>query len=412
MKALTIALKDTLTRFRDPRGLLYMLLTPLVIGLIMGAAFSGQNDGSSPIYAIPVAIVNEDQSQLGNEFLDVLAAITVPTAAGEQPLFALRTAASRASARQLVEGGEVRAAIFLPAGMTAALSGASIPHPTVEVLTDPAASVSPLVVESVVQRIVLGFVSAAHGAELAAAAAREQGATPIQLEQLRPALAAAARQQAEQQHVQLIQTAVGAARNPNPLNYFMPSMAIFFLMFSVFASTRSILDEEALGTLLRLMTTPTSRAEILGGKIGGALLTGLMQMGVLVLVTRFFFGVDWGEPLGLGALTLVTVLAAAGLGALTAAFARDGNQAGLIGSLISLVFAVLGGNFIPLQTVPAWLDRLSKVTINRWALDGFVVLGLDRGGLADIRPHLAALLGMSLAFFLLSLLGFNRRFVR
>ncbi len=412
MKALTIALKDTLTRFRDPRGLLLMLLTPLVIALIMGAAFSGQNNGDSPIYAIPVALVNADRGDLGAEFAQVMADITVPTAEGEQPLFILQPQPDEAAARTLVETGEVRAALLIPADFSAALNGEQERPARVKVQTDPTASVSTVIVESVVQRIALGFESAAIGGQLAAAAAMQQGASPAQLAQLPEVIAQAVADQVDRPHFQLQETTLGTAREFDLLNYFMPSMAIFFLMFSVFSSTRSILDEEKQGTLSRLMTTPTSRAEILLGKIGGALLTGWLQMAVLVLVSGLFFGVAWGAPLGVAALTLVTVMAAAGLGAFVAAFARDDNQANLLGSLISLVFAILGGNFIPLQNIPDWLNRLSQLTVNRWALDGFVALSLDGSPPAAILPNLAALLGMAGLFFALALLGFNRRFVR
>ncbi len=412
MKALTIALKDTLTRFRDPRGLLLMLLTPLVIALIMGAAFSGQNNGDSPIYAIPVALVNADQGDLGAEFAQVMADITVPTAEGEQPLFILQPQPDEAAARTLVETGEVRAALLIPADFSAALNGEQERPARVKVQTDPTASVSTVIVESVVQRIALGFESAAIGGQLAAAAAMQQGASLAQLAQLPEVIAQAVANQVDRPHFQLQETTLGTAREFDLLNYFMPSMAIFFLMFSVFSSTRSILDEEKQGTLSRLMTTPTSRAEILLGKIGGALLTGWLQMAVLVLVSGLFFGVAWGAPLGVAALTLVTVMAAAGLGAFVAAFARDDNQANLLGSLISLVFAILGGNFIPLQNIPDWLNRLSQLTVNRWALDGFVALSLDGSSPAAILPNLAALLGMAGLFFALALLGFNRRFVR
>ncbi|GAB4532100.1 MAG: linearmycin resistance permease LnrM [Anaerolineales bacterium] len=420
MRLTTIALKDTLLRFRDRRALLYMLAAPLLIGLIMGAAFGGQNHGDSPIYAIPVAVVNADAGDLGQTFVDVLADIQVDTAEGQQPLFALTALDDPQAARDLVERGEVRGALILPADFSAALQQPESPAARIELFTDPTARVSPVILQSVVRRVALGFESAALGGQLAAdlltAGAQHDPALAPALAALPQAIAAAqadfASGQAAAQRIRLQRQTVGVAQEFDIMGYFMPSMAIFFLLFAMFAGTRSILAEEKQGTLPRLMTTPTGKAAILLGKIGGTLLTGLLQMAVLVGVSAFLFGVHWGPLPGVALLTLSTVAAAAGLGALVAAFARDDNQAGIFGTAITLVFSILGGNFIALQRIPTWLDIFSKATLNRWAMDGFVSLALDGKPVSAILPNVAVLLGMGALFFALALLGFNRRFVK
>ena len=70
------------------------------------------------------------------------------------------------------------------------------------------------------------------------------------------------------------------------------------------------------------MSTPTGLAPILGGKICGVLLTGLLQLGVLILASRLLFGLEWGSsPLGLVLIAFATVAAASSLGVLIVAFA-------------------------------------------------------------------------------------------
>ncbi|MFQ5615320.1 MAG: ABC transporter permease, partial [Anaerolineales bacterium] len=206
---------------------------------------------------------------------------------------------------------------------------------------------------------------------------------------------------------------VGAAEELDLLNYFVPSMAIFFLMFAVFDGTRSILEEERDGTLHRLMTTPTSIANILLGKIGGTFLTGILQFVVLVLASWVFFRVNWGRaPLGIILMMLATVAAATSLGAFVASFARNVNQAGVLGTAITLVFAILGGNFIDFRALPGWLAVFSKMTINRWALEGFVNLTLNGMETSAVLPHVGVLFGMAAVFFGLAVALFNRRFVK
>ncbi len=420
MKALTITLKDTLTRFRDIRALLYMLVAPLAIGLIMGAAFGDQNDGSSPVYAIPLGVVNADRGDLGQTFVEVLAAIAVDTAEGRQPLFAVTPYADAGAARAAVEQGDIRGAVVLPPGFSAALQDPAAPRARLAVYTDPTARVAPILIRGVVERIALGFQSAALGARLAAAqitaAVQADPALQAALARLPQAITEAeadfAAGQGPASSIRLRRETVGGGPHFDVLGYFMPSMAIFFLMFAVFGGMRSILDEEKKGTLPRLLTMPTRPAEILAGKIGGTLLTGLLQMAVLVLVSALLFGVHWGDPWGVALLSLATVTAAAGLGALLTAPARDDNQAGILGTFVALVFGILGGNFIALQNIPPWLDTLSKATLNRWALDGFTALALEDAPLRGVLPHAGVLFGLGAVFFALALLGFRRRFVR
>ncbi len=405
MKALFLAFKDIRSRFRDLRAWLYMLVAPLVLALIMGAAFGGQRDGASPIYAIPLAVVNADQGPLGATFVAALEGITVDTTSGPQSLFALTLYENVPTARAAVERGEVRGVVVLPPNFSAALQTPDAPTARVQVLLDPTVQVAPMVIRSAVERLVLDFQATALASRLVALQ------TAPGVRNLPQAFEGAVAS-TPQATLRLRHQTLSAGEAPDALGYFMPAMAVFFLMFTVFAGMRSILSEAQQGTLARLMTTPISSAEILLGKIVGALLTGLLQMAVLVLVSGSLFGVHWGNPWGVTLLSLSTVLAAAGLGALLTTLARDDHQASILGTLVALVFGILGGNFIALQHVPSWLDWLSKATLNRWALDGFTALALDNAPLHAVLPHIGVLLTLALVCFALALPGFRRRFTR
>jgi len=64
------------------------------------------------------------------------------------------------------------------------------------------------------------------------------------------------------------------------------------------------------------------------------------------------------------------------------------------------------------QNFPPWLDQLSKITINRWGIDGLTALTIYDGGLSDVLLPAAVLLGIGGLFFLLALWQFNRRIKR
>ncbi|HZJ25281.1 MAG TPA: ABC transporter permease, partial [Anaerolineales bacterium] len=187
-----------------------------------------------------------------------------------------------------------------------------------------------------------------------------------------------------------------------------PGMALLFLMYTVSYGGRSILQERSQGTLPRLMISPTSNAQVLGGKVLGIFLMGVAQVGILILASTIFFRVQWGDWLGVLALILATALGATGWGMLITALARTPAQVASVGSALMLIFGILGGSFINLEQMPSFLRTISKITPNAWGLDGFTTLALG-GTLSHLREPITALLIMGFVLFGIAVVLFNRQ---
>ena len=199
-----------------------------------------------------------------------------------------------------------------------------------------------------------------------------------------------------------------AAASFDILAYLAPGMALMFLMYAVSYGGRSLLAERAQGTLPRLMISPTSSAQVLGGKLLGIYLTGVSQMGILIVASTLLFGLKWGDGLGVTILVLTAVFAATGWGMLLTAVVRTPAQVGSLGSALMLTFGILGGSFISINNMPAFVQTISKITPNAWGLDGFTTLALG-GNLSDIGQPVTALLVMGALLFVLAVILFNRR---
>jgi ABC-2 type transport system permease protein len=418
MKAVQIAWKDTLTRFRDWKALAGMLAAPLLISALIGLAFGDLASGETPIENIPIALVNADEGQLGHLYEEALGS------EGLADLLTLETMPDLEAAKQHIEAGELRAVIYIPPGFSASLvptadaSEFEFEPVSVQIFTDPAAELSPFIVISIVEQITAGLNGALLAGQVSASQAVQQAAL------LGPALAnlgavlaeelTVENFDSEQPRLDLALIATGEAAEPfDVYAFFVPGMAVFFLMFSMFDGSRSILLEQTRGTLPRLMTTPTSTGEIILGKMGGTFLTGLLQFTILVLASTLLFGISWGSsPLGVATIVVLTVFAAAGLGALLTTFARNENQASIIASAVSLTFGALGGSFFPSSSLTGVVDMASRLTINRWAMDGFTKLTMGKAGFIDILPEAGILAVIGLITFVLALRGFRRRFVK
>jgi ABC-2 type transport system permease protein len=366
MRAFHIAFKDTLTRFRDRNGILLMFAAPLVLAAVVGAAFSGIS--RQPV-DVPMALVDEDGSPASVAFVEGLKNVE---ASG---LVAISEMMSAADAREAARLGEVRAAVVIPAGF--ALAGAGSPA-QVEVYTDPTSVVGSVVVSEVVAQVAAGFNARLTGA-----------AEPIEAPERANPFA-----------------------NSSPLAYFAPSMAVLFLMFTLFDAASSILEEERQGTLARMMVAPTTFGPLLAGKLLGVFATGALQLTVLIVATRLIFGLRWGPVGGVALMVISVALAAAALGACIVAFSRNEQQAGIASAAIAMLFGILGGSFFNMAGFPAWMEPLSKLTLNRWALDGFTDLTLRGLSTVDVLPEAGVLLGAALLFGTIAVLRLPKRFVR
>jgi len=364
MKVWTIAWQDTLIRLRDRNGLVLMLLAPLIVSAIMGAALSKVFNGAPPTER-QVIIVDQDHSRIDAALTNIVASDNLAS------LIKLGTSDDLAAARRAVDQGSAFAVVHVPQGFT------QRPTELQLYVADNASD------DSIMLRNLLARAST----------------------RLNPGPAFEAKLNVER--------ASNPSGNSNSLAFFAPSMAIFFLMFTMFDAPRAIISERETGTLGRLIRTPTSTSQILLGKLGGSYLTGILQFAVLVIASRLIFNLKWGTSIaGLLLMVIAVVVSASGLGAVIAAFSKDVNQAEVIGGGIAIVSAGLGGNFFPPDRLPPWLDVFSRMTINRWGLEGFANLTMRGLGLKDIALNAAVLLILAAIFFALSFWQFQRRITR
>ncbi len=412
LKLLLIGIKDLKLMFRDRAALIFMLLAPFLLTIGLGFVTGRFSGGSTGLSDIPVVIVNLDQKELGNALEELfnsadLADLVEPTASSDPE-----------AARRLIDSDQASAAIVIPQGFTDSVipaegttfdSTAVQPAPVqIEVYANPSrptgAGIIKAIVDEFLSRVEEGRVS---------------GTTSLvglmQSGLLNPQDVASEAQElfanvdeSESTAITLKTDTQGAeAVEFDLLAYFAPGMALMFLMYTVSYGGRSILAERSQGTLPRMLISPTSNAQVLGGKVLGIFLMGVAQVGVLILASSIFFQVQWGDPLGVLVLILAAVFGATGWGMLITAFARTPAQVGSTGAAVMLIFGILGGSFMSLENFPPFMQTLSKITPNAWGMDGFVTLALG-GTLKNLTEPVTALLIMGALLFAASVVLFNR----
>jgi len=411
-KLFLIGIKDLKLIFRDRAALIFMLLAPFLLTIGMGfvtGRFSGSSSGLSDV---PVVIVNLDNEQLGNALADVfssdeLADLMEPTEASDSK-----------AARQFVDDDQATAAVIIPEGFTRSIIPAEgtvfdqsivqAESVKIEVYANPSRPTSAGVVKAIVDEFVSRVEEGRIAGMTSIASLMQAGLLDPQNAEREAGALFQNGNQTENGAITLKTNQEGPdAVEFDILAYMAPGMALLFLMYTVSYGGRSILAERSEGTLPRLLVSPTSMAQVLGGKVLGIFLTGVAQVGILILASTLFFGVKWGDALGLIVLILAVVFGASGWGMLITALARTPAQVGSVGSAIMLVFGILGGSFINLEQMPSFVRTISKITPNAWGLDGFTTLALG-GRLPNLVEPITALLSMGAVLFGIAVVLFNR----
>jgi len=411
-KLLTIMWKDVTVLFRDWAAVVLIIAGPLVLTVGMGLVTGSFGDDDAPaIGDIPVLIVDQDGGPLAVGLTDTL------TGDDLSALLAPETADDAGEARARVARGEAAAAVIIPPGFSDSLtpdpaSGAMPPAVAVEVTGDPGAPIGASVVGSIVEAFAAQAGNSVAAVRIALTQLAASGAVaPADL----PALGAAMGENlfaggaAAASPIAIERQSVAAGGDDfNALAYFAPAMALLFLMYAVTLGARTLLAERREGTLARMLVAPATSGQVLGGKVAGIFLGGFVQLGALIVLTTLLFRLNWGQPLGVALLVFAAALAATGWGLLIAAAAANAGQVTSLGMALTLIFGILGGSFVPLQDAWPALDVLSRLTPNRWALDGFTALAAGDGLPAALLP-IGALLLMAVVLFAASAIIFRRR---
>lgn len=409
MKLLAIAWKDLVTRFRDPGALALLLITPFALTLTISFAFGGS--GGSSLADIPVAIVNQDAGKFGTYLVETFESDELADLM--EPIVMNDTVAARAA----VDEDEVAAALIIPADFSASLMaagwGTQVETSVIEIYANPTRPVSVGVVREIVAEFLGRLTGTTAGVKVSIVQIAGDGlASPQEIQELAPQIGERAWQRISESRLIAIRRESAVQSENGGFNwavYMAPSMAILFLMFTVTAGGRSILAEREEGTLPRLLVSPTTPAQILSGKAFGIFLSGVTQMVILIAAGSLLLDLHWGAP-GLAALVVLALAAAAtGWGMLLAAYARTPGQANAAGTMLTLVFGALAGNFLPRQWLPGWLQTASYISPNAWGLEAFNTLAAG-GGLADLAVPIIALLVMAAVLFGASLPAFRRQY--
>lgn len=144
---------------------------------------------------------------------------------------------------------------------------------------------------------------------------------------------------------------------------------LMFLMGLVSNTVSQIVEDRSQRTMARIFTAPVSSAQITVGNFLGSVFVGLLQIIIVLSISRGVMGYDYGVDffphlLILGAFMLVTM----GLASTVAGLIRNPQNTGMLNNLIIFPTCMLGGCFWPIMYMPDIMQRIANFMPQKWVI--------------------------------------------
>jgi ABC-2 type transport system permease protein len=374
----SVAYKEFLHILRDRRVLLLVLTLPPLFTLLFGHAFE-----TSELTGVRSLLVDRDNTPRTQEFVDIIS---------KNKTFQWRYGSpdTKNEPDLLREG--VQAALIIPAGWNESLENGD-PKPLLVYLDGSDINTSDAVEGSVRQS--LGDFQLKQRDQMIETLPEEVFELGKQL----PV-------QIRKRFVSMMEMwSVDSKRLYNPksrvIDYVVPGIiGLILQLLTVTLMACTIARERESGTLYQLMVTSLRRREIVIGKMLPYLVVSILLVTVIMLVSRWHFGVIFYQLPALAVVCLLFLLCSLGLGLLISAFSRTQTQAIQFSVFFLLPVFVLSGAFAPLEQLPKAIQYVSEFFPLTHFCRAFRLVNMYHAGAHFYVGDLAVLLAGALITFL------------
>jgi ABC-2 type transport system permease protein len=410
---LTVLRKDLLRKIRSPLAPIVYLAFPIFFALLIGVTFGSHGDKMAPI---KIALVDDDKG---------LAARLIKssfTQGQSTERFVVKPVDSAAEGIRLVEDDKVSAMIRIPQGFSDSLfDGRST---FLEVVKNPAEGIYPQIAEEYVKVLALGGGSAVRVLQkpLQDIRAASKGNGPP-TDAFVSNLSVSIKKRFEGLGRYALPPAIRvedvkppskkSASGDSPFRialFVLPGMAVFSIMMMSLGSLVDFQREIAHGTLARQLLAPIRGSDVILGKFAATWVLGIACIILLAAVAVLWAGAGIASVPGFIGLSLFFALAATGFAGLIQAISRSERTGPIVGSILVMIMSMVGGTWIPLDSLPAFVRRISPYTLNYWAGEGYRHLIFDGAGLGQLLPNMGILLAFGAVLSGLAVVLFRRRF--
>jgi ABC-2 type transport system permease protein len=194
------------------------------------------------------------------------------------------------------------------------------------------------------------------------------------------------------------------------LNYTAPAiLAVLIIFFGFLLTGISFFRERSQGTLERLMASPVTRLDIVGGYLLGFLGFALLQTLIIFFYMIYVLDISYhGELWQILIFQVLIGIGAVCLGTFLSVFARNEFQMIQFIPLIVVPQIILCGLLWPIEQMPTYLEWLAKCLPMTYGVEGIRAMMIEGAGLLDIGKDVGVLAGYAVGLLLLASLTLKR----
>jgi ABC-2 type transport system permease protein len=407
---------------RDRAAFVLAFVVPVVFFSVFASIFRGSSSRAAT-RQIPVVVVDEDRTVNSSRFIAALKREKGLRVIETRALPGGKTAPipDAAAAESIVRAGDAPLALIVPKGFGAApirfgpqASGSTANAPTLKVLADTSDPIAPQVFNGLLQKVAmtsLPDVMAQSGIDQLDRWGGEL--TPEQKARLQRNVEAlrhetrtesGSGQDAGGGLVAVeIRDVLGEQKKNPTVAVFAAGLGVMFLLFSAAGAGGALIEEVESGTLDRVLSTRVTMTQLLLGKMLYLSTVAVAQLTVMFAWGELFFGLELHRHVpGFLVMAVATALAASAFGLVLAALSRTRMQLVALSNLLILVMSALGGSMFPRYLLSESVQKVGLITLNAWAIDGFMKVFWRDEPLAALAPQVAFLLGAAVVLFSLA----------
>jgi ABC-2 type transport system permease protein len=196
----------------------------------------------------------------------------------------------------------------------------------------------------------------------------------------------------------LVATRSNEEKLPNSSQHNVPAWTIFAMFFMVTSLGGNVAKEKVSGSFMRLKTLPTSFFMMLSSKMFVYLMVAFLQILVIFSIGVFIFpSINLPKLniptsfLPMFVIVFLTGFSAVSYALVVGVLSKTQEQANGFGAISIIIFAAIGGVWVPTFVMPEYLQIISNISPLNWCLKGFYVLFLRHGSWSELLPIISYL---------------------
>lgn len=186
---------------------------------------------------------------------------------------------------------------------------------------------------------------------------------------------------------------------PNSSQHNVPAWSLFAMFFMVISLGGNIVKERLSGSFVRLQTIPIAFFLTIWSKVIVYIFVSLSQLTIMFCIGMFVFPYlglpELKLPTNILALIVISVLsayAAISYSMLIGVYAKTQDQAGGFGAISIIIFAAIGGIWVPSFIMPEYMQNIGMISPLHWCIEGYYSLFLKNGEWNELTGTLIYLL--------------------